>query len=154
MNAIFLDIDGVLNTIESLYNHNSNHEVEIDIDKLLLLKELIDETNSLVVLSSSWRIGITITDGKITSKSDFHDDFLSLLDMYGITLYDRTQSIEGNRTKEIHAYLKMHPEIDNYIILDDEYVDDPNLIQTSYYTDGLTREHVNLAISKLSSRLR
>lgn len=154
MNAIFLDIDGVLNTQESLYNHNFNQEVEIDIDKLLLLKELIDKTNSLVVLSSSWRIGLTIEDGIIKSKSDFHDDFLSLLDMYGITLYDRTPSIEGNRAKEIHAYLKMHPEIDNYIILDDEYVDDLNLIQTSYYVDGLSREHVNQAISKLSSRLR
>lgn len=154
MNAIFLDIDGVLNTQESLYNHNFNHEVEIDIDKLLLLKELIDKTNSLVVLSSSWRIGLTIEDGIIKSKSDFHDDFLSLLYMYGITLYDRTPSIEGNRAKEIHTYLSLHPEIDNYVILDDEYVDDSNLIQTSYYTDGLTREHVNLAISKLSSRLR
>lgn len=59
MKAIFLDIDGVLNSDE-YFDKISNLDIqgiekEIDIEKVKLLKEAINETGAKIVLSSSWR---------------------------------------------------------------------------------------------------
>ncbi len=59
MKIIFLDIDGVLNSDE-YFDKISNLDIqgieqEIDIEKVKLLKEAINETGAKVVLSSSWR---------------------------------------------------------------------------------------------------
>lgn len=57
MNIIFLDVDGVLT-----YNNYQNEETaDIDIEKVKLLKQICDKTNSKVVISSSWRGSETYT---------------------------------------------------------------------------------------------
>lgn len=76
MNIIFLDIDGVLNSINYFIdNHSKVLELyqskdwndynsliikrammDIDKNKLRILKEIIDETGSYVVVISSWKI--------------------------------------------------------------------------------------------------
>ena len=47
MKAIFLDFDGVITTPKSGWN--------FDIEKMKMVKRIIDETDSFIVISSSWR---------------------------------------------------------------------------------------------------
>ncbi len=54
MKIIFLDIDGVLNSRQ--YDaERGTAEGNIDVSRLLLLKQLIDQTGAKIVLTSSWR---------------------------------------------------------------------------------------------------
>lgn len=61
MKIIFLDIDGVLNTIETFINRKKEYKetgilnVEIDEFRVQYLKQIIKETDAKIVLSSSWR---------------------------------------------------------------------------------------------------
>ena len=66
-------------------------------------------------------------------------------------LVDETELIRGKRGKEIKLYLQKHPNIDNFVILDDEIFKDydnyllKHLVKTSFYIDGLTEEHIEQA---------
>ena len=51
MNIIFLDIDGVMNSTEDRFSTELENR-----DYWIRLKRLVNETNSAIVLSSSWRI--------------------------------------------------------------------------------------------------
>lgn len=121
MNAIFLDIDGVLNdinSIETIYDalgHKQFHllantigETPFNYKSCERLKKLIQETNSVVVLSSTWRMSkhsIKTVEEYIETK-----------------LYGKTPNLGLSyaRGKEIQAYLNEHKEITNYVILDDD----------------------------------
>lgn len=48
--VVFVDVDGVLNTIGDIFNG-----VEIDPVKVLRLKRVVEATGCVLVLSSSWR---------------------------------------------------------------------------------------------------
>lgn len=164
MNIIFLDIDGVLNSqnyfienhkdillFSKAYSNKDNNELEylikrqimdIDYNKLQLLKEIIYETNAKIVISSSWRnlyIYPLIEDYLINK---------------GLPIIGTTPYIRGKRGEEIRTYLKENPEIKNFIILDDEIFKDFNelenyLIKTDFYNEGLEESHANEAIKIL-----
>lgn len=84
---------------------------------LLLVNTLLREMpNAKIVLSSTWRNGIS-RDG---SKAAHIEDLMTKLKEAGITTIDKTAiSPDGYRNKEIDYYLRRHPT-DKYIILDDE----------------------------------
>ena len=75
MKVIFLDIDGVLNSFQTFREIYYEHEltgfrrVAIDIDKVKLLKEIVDNTGALIVLSSSWRTFGKMKKGKLVTKN-------------------------------------------------------------------------------------
>lgn len=92
MKIIFLDIDGVLNHI-SYYKSNrweKTHSYKDDIDPLCIerLNNIIAETGANIVISSTWRIGLGVSElqeilnkkgfkGKIIDKTEsFHNDFI------------------------------------------------------------------------------
>ena len=50
MNIIFLDVDGVLNSIKEL-SERSFSKISLNI-----LKRIVDETNAKIVVISSWRL--------------------------------------------------------------------------------------------------
>lgn len=121
MNAIFLDIDGVLNdqnSIETMYNalgHKQFHmlanaigETPFNYKSCERIKKLIDQTESVVVLSSTWRLS--------------ERSMKTVEEHIGVELYGRTPNLGMSyaRGKEIKSYLKRHPEITNYVILDDD----------------------------------
>ncbi len=114
MKAIFLDIDGVLNSDEyfdKVSNLNiQGIEQEIDIEKIKLLKKAINETGAKVVLSSSWRY---------TKKAQ---QLKELLANYEICV-DTTPFIQNRRGLEIKKYLLEHKCIEDFVILDDEVFD-------------------------------
>lgn len=54
MKIIFLDVDGVLNSVQDGYS------IRLRTDShLKLLQHIVKETGAKIVLSSSWRIGFT-----------------------------------------------------------------------------------------------
>lgn len=119
MKVIFLDIDGVLNVIgqgidefgQCFHKHFEDN-----------LRWIIEETGAKIVISSTWRmsglsemqrmwnhrnlagevIGITTTSQQLVNDKKFK-------------YYD-----EVERGHEIQDWLDKHPEISNYVIIDDD----------------------------------
>lgn len=128
MKVIFLDIDGVLNSdeyIERMQRLNiEGIEKDVDREKIKLLKKAIAETGAKIVLSSSWRY--TKNGGYLKQ----------LLGEYGI-FTDSTPFVNHERGKEIKQWLTKHPEIDDFVILDDEIFDS--------YDDELMKKLVKIS---------
>lgn len=114
MKVIFLDIDGVLNSDEyfdKIKNLNiEGIESEIDVGKIKLLKNAMDETGARVVLTSSWRY---------TRNAQKLKKLLSNYDIY----VDSTPFMQNERGLEIKKYLSEHYDIEDYVIVDDEIFD-------------------------------
>lgn len=74
-------------------------------------------------------------------------------------IVDKTELIRGKRGEEIKLYLQKHPNIDNFVILDDEIFKDydnyllKHLVKTSFYIDGLTKEHIEQAKIILNKKI-
>ncbi len=62
MKIIFLDVDGVLNCHNTFKKQHEKYiktgiwEIEIELSKVKLLKQIVDNTNAKIVLSSTWRL--------------------------------------------------------------------------------------------------
>ena len=157
MKVIFLDIDGVLNVIPQGHDKFGaifhTHLVEN-------LKRIIDETGAKIVISSTWRMGNELP-GMIDmwKKRNLPGEVVGItpnfMVKYGTTLC---------RGKEIDAYLKEHPEVENYVILDDDSDMEEhqlnNFVMTSGNVDhedcidlgyGLTKECTEWAIKILNN---
>lgn len=144
MKVIFLDVDGVLNTSTTRVRRKDNY-LGFEQRKILLLKQIVEATGALIVLSSTWR----------SSKDSFSDIRLGLLSD-GMVIFDVTPDF-GFRPRglEILAWLDTHPEVTHYVILDD--VDEfgmenlrKHFVQTDFYGLGLTAYHVQKAIKILN----
>ena len=125
MKVIFLDIDGVLNC-ESTSNPRKLPYV-VDRKLLKRLKTILDSTRAKVVLSSTWRYDPA---GLFSAKR------------YGIPFIDVTPDMPKQpRCREILAWLKKHPNVDRFVVIDDEddELDSLPLFQPSAST-GLTSE--------------
>lgn len=128
MKVIFLDIDGVLNSDE-YFDKISNLDIqgieqEIDIEKVKLLREAINETGAKVVLSSSWRY---------TRKGQQLKELLSNYEIY----VDSIPFIQNERGLEIKQWLSENQCIEDFVILDDELFDS--------YDDVLTKKLVKIS---------
>ena len=140
-NIIFLDIDGVLN------NNNSSFSSE----SITILNQLIKKNNANVVMITSWQANGTIQKRKIIKEK------LEELGIYNIDFID--PNYEGNlcdielpsRILGIVDYLKNN-DVTNYVILDDEYHNDYQLICLNHYKTrkykGLTNKDLPKIIFK------
>ncbi len=153
MKLIFLDIDGVLNT-DYTKELTSSGTIFVEDNKIKILKQIIDETDAKVVLSSTWRMGWLGSEMEI-QRSVFGQDFIELrnkLEEFGIVLYDKTPVFDNYmrlRGEEIKAYLDSHNNIDGYVIIDDldgHYLRpcSSHLLQTSQLK-GLQEKHIKAA---------
>lgn len=155
MKVIFLDIDGVLNheqhykwlmetdeptTLQRTYPYS-----EFNPKSCQLLNEIINETGTEIVVSSSWRL-------------DGENRLNSLFKHFGLPkIYSITPCLNTDRGIEIDAWLAVHSEVDRYIILDDdtdmlpEQV--PFFIKTNPYGSGLDEDVKERAIQILKKRL-
>ncbi len=129
---VFLDVDGVLNTVadwgRKVYSLDQNCVNAF----CRLIKSIPDPK---IVLSSTWRNGIA-RDGSTAVHID--DIIKALKPIYTKTLDKTAVSPDGSRSKEIDYYLRRHPE-DTYLILDD----DPTLFEA-----GKNTHHLYLANAK------
>lgn len=166
--AIFLDIDGVLNCygVDAATRSKSRcgNYVGIDKDKVQRLSRIVKETDAILILSSSWKVGWEPNGAYDKySPSNFHAKYLDnhLKKKGGLTITDKTR--ERNlalRGMGIKAYLMAHPEITNWVVLDDEKFVDyeerdifPHLILT-HPCYGLTDEDAEAAIKMLKDEIK
>lgn len=174
MKAIFLDIDGVLNSgqwfrkVRSTswkWRQMAGKYLSYSVDKkaIKLLNEIIEATDAKIVLSSSWRLGPPL----VTLKVQFKEIGIDLYDKtpcwgeLGITDWESYKDESGQehlrvipRGDIIAKYLEEHPEFTSYVILDD--VDQFNEEQHNHlvFTDrevGLTKDDVINAITILNT---
>jgi len=155
MNVIFLDFDGVLNT----FHYNSPEDME---RRIIILSDICKEYNCKVVIEASAKDAIDEETMEIAEESWISKIF-ELFKKYEIECIGRTPNIEkqiGESTylpmwkeDEIIEYLKLHPEIEHYCIIDDDdtksimhwKVSDldklrSNLVETIYYSDNPQEE--------------
>jgi len=134
--VLFLDIDGVVNCINTRQRHRG--AIGIDPDLAVLIKKiLIGVENLNVVLSSSWRC---FQGGREEVENSV------------LPIYDVTPRINGERGWEIKKWLDDHPDVEKYAILDDDSdmlpSQLPNFFRTSWDT-GITKEIVDKVINHL-----
>lgn len=158
MKIIFLDIDGVLNCNGSkskMIDDNDVCYVGIDKHKILRLKETIDRTGAKVVLSSTWRLHLY--------KKDRVDKYMrQRFKKYGIEIYSCTDHLHGSRGAEIKKWLNEHDNIEEWVVLDDEWFSDyddeilQHLVRTSYYVNpgGLRDENIDTVCDILNGKLQ
>lgn len=172
MKVIFLDIDGVLNTaqtfkdIEDEVQKNGVRRIEIDLKRVGFLKEIVEQTGAVLVLSSSWRTFGEMENGKYVPHNKKMAFLIELLAAYGLFIYDITPvSPDGIRQNEIESWMK-NKDIESFIVIDDDSFDlqkflHKELIKTSLtgndemitdmrFCTGLCACHVKEAIKKLS----
>lgn len=141
MNVLFLDIDGVVNTL-MIYKdpvdgkHNRKHEgYYFDLcypsdlrvsntQAVLWLDKICHDFNLKIVISSVWRY-----DYEAAVESLYNSGLSRDIEVIGKT--PRLDSIRGD---EIQAYLDEHPEIKKFVILDDD-ADMGHLIKYLVQTD-------------------
>ncbi len=150
MKVIFLDFDGVLNS-EKYVRSQSEYGVIIDPTRMVLLRQIIDITDARIVLSSSWREHWEKSDescnhtGKAINK---------IFNQFNLKIFDKTPSIGGNREEEIVSWLKSNPKTENFVVLDDRFLDSPiirgHFVKTDNYRSGISEENVNEAIKILN----
>ena len=151
MKILFLDFDGVVSTFEKGWR--------LDDEKLSLLKEIIDETNAKIVVSSSWKVGYDDVDKFIETlggrrKSETIKNNGNIFQWFCNNIYDITDSNGSWRGDEIQRWIDTHKEeIETYAILDDDSDMRENqlfnFVQTDGY-EGITSREVKLCIKILN----
>lgn len=146
MKVLFLDIDGVLSCRTTDRQQVGRHRGErIDLDMLARLDEVLDRTGAQVVVSSAWRAG----DAGMTVAA--------ILRRAGLrnwrAVVDETPKRDTFRGHEIGEWLRVHPAVKAFAIVDDD--NDmvglsERLVKTSFET-GLQREHVERLVAMLGA---
>ena len=132
MFAVFLDVDGVLNTRTTVEQSTDGH-TGIDDSRVEILAYAIKQCGGgKIVLTSDWK-----------AVSNKEKDYEYLSDkLYGLEITDQTADKWHYRGEGIQAYLDAHPEIDEYVILDDnafDFEDFPKLWERLLLTYGIER---------------
>lgn len=120
----------------------------VDTRKVLRLRDIVERTGAQLVLSSTWRVADTPLN-KIC-----YDMLKAEFERVRCPVWvDSTPYLPGaKRWKEIYAWLSIHPEVEDFVILDDwadellPYFD--KLVQTNPLY-GLNKERAELAIKML-----
>ena len=152
-NIIFLDIDGVLNNNRTMSSAPSGC---IGIGNSLLdnLYHIVKETNAKIVLSSTWKKDWDRNPNKCKPDGLYLNKKLRQKNIFIFDKIDDNISL-SKRGCAINKYLKQHPEIKHYLILDDwdfDFNDYPHLLDHFIYIDvhiGLTKEHIQQGINIL-----
>lgn len=128
---LFLDIDGVLNSIEYyLVRVDTPNDEGIDRHAITLFNLLLKEVPDLqIVVSSSWR--------KIHTIEYIKDCLQRHGFLYYENIIDYTPSLHTIRGLEIQDYCKEH-NIVNYAIIDDDRDMLPEQLLRFVHTNGMT----------------
>jgi hypothetical protein len=149
MNIIFLDVDGVLNSEEFEVYHPEFcfgldiYQRELDTLALIRLQKLVQSTNSVVVISSSWK------------HSKGLPVLIAALNSYNIGVVGITGHVDSRiRGIEIKNWIDDNINlVDSYLILDDDedmlYMQKDNFIHIDNKY-GLTDKDVAKGISILN----
>lgn len=157
MKIIFLDIDGVLNSLNYRRRMGMQYFSEIiDCRKMPLLKKIVDATDAKIVLSTTWRK--YWNEGE-TQPDPAGENINRIFGEYGISVYSKTPVLENSgRAAEIKAWLRRNPYVDGFVILDDKDFGWPgelctHFVKTDRNGDGLEEAQVREAIAVLNGNL-
>lgn len=154
MKVIFLDKDGVLNSDDFFKDadkqNNEGAEIDVDLEKVKLLKEALDATGATVVVTASARY--TRGGRALMQLLRNHQIFASLTPLIG-----------NERGLEIKKWLSEHPDTEDFVILDDEVFDSydeelmPKLIKISNgngmnFGEGLLQKDIDEIIQRLGRK--
>ena len=145
---IFLDVDGVLNSLSFADKMRREEGVSVFREDILdgrclaLLRDIVEKTDAKIVVSSAWR--------KIPSS---FENLKSWLERYGMTVFDVTPYVGGERGDDITAWFNRNPGEYRYVILDDDsdmtvHID--HLVHTNFHDRGLTRSLADRCIEMLN----
>ena len=161
MNVIFLDFDGTLDT----FHYHSEEDIE---NKIKILSDICKELDCKVVIESSAKRNIDEETLEVNDEDEALNWLRKILEnfkKYGIECIGRTPCIGRRLNKysytpiwkedEIRVFLFRHPEIDHYVIIDDDDLWPRNsdldtvrnhLVTTLYYSEnpeeeGLLEKH-------------
>jgi len=158
MKVIFLDIDGVLVTRNSIkYQHlNYPEDTSIRFGKKAVknLNKLIRLTKSKIVISSTWRLFHSLEDlQNIFKKQGIKGKIIST------TSIERAPVEEDiPRGQKIADWLAQHSEVERYVIIDDDVQADciqfhPNNCVETWYKRGFAPEdRFNEALAILNEK--
>lgn len=134
MKVIFIDFDGVINTLQDFYDYSTNKidKKTLEAKKLKRIKVLSDackKYDAKVVIESAYKDHID--EETLETDIDWIKETLDNLKESGIEVIGRTPCLEefkedydGNpriwKEDEILEYLRRHPEIDSYCVIDDD----------------------------------
>lgn len=127
MNVIFLDFDGVLNTWHDYYS--TKQEVNEKYDKRIkILSDICKKYDCKVVIEAS--VKSFIDEETLETDVDWVNKIFKIFKKYDIECIGRTpdviKRINEHSSKpiwkedEIRLYLFRHPEIDHYVVIDDD----------------------------------
>lgn len=156
---IFLDVDGVLNS-NTTKDRCANY-IGIDDKKVELLKELVNQTNAKIILTSTWK-EYWYKEARLKSNQDYLATYLdNKLEKQGLKISAKACDVSTlNRGYEILEYLDIlrfrEINVSNFVILDDEMFDYKErkltkyLVKTSFKKGGFTIKHLLKAIEILN----
>ena len=151
---IFVDVDGCLNCATTIKRLNICFEFSfVDTRKVLRLRDIVERTGAQLVLSSTWRFGVDSRAFYLEKMA--YCELLEEFRRLRCPIWtDVTPYLpRAKRWQEINAWLLLHPEVDEYIILDDWGENEfrpmmDHLVQCDPRF-GLTKERAELAIKML-----
>jgi len=172
MDIIFLDMDGVLNSVAFFdanpgRNPGTNPIVDttsvgdswwtsmVDAEAVARLNRVIEATGAKIVISSSWRYHCEPEKmQRILEAEGFKGEVIGRTPFHHL-LPQGIRDLDGSRGQEISVWLteNTHLDIENFVILDDlgprafAHVA-PHLVHTTW-GKGLLDEHVAFAIRML-----
>lgn len=128
--------------------------------KIKIINDICDKTDAKIVVSSSWRTGCI---GNVSAfherlkqyfiKHNYLDNFKDTFDKFINNIVGTTECTCGLRGDEIKLYMNEHPEVENYVIIDDDsdMCDDQlcNFVQTDT-CDGITERDAKLCVDILN----
>lgn len=153
-NIIFLDVDGVLNSMAYLKGKDIGEE--IDMRAVKHLAKIYKECDCRTVLSSSWR---ELRNSETEGPRSMYKYLEDCLGKYRMEIVDVTPVIMSNRPEEIAAWLKENGnKVKNFVSLDDDFDEKHyrnfglggHLVRTEFYVNdetkgGLLEKHVEKA---------
>jgi hypothetical protein len=142
---VFLDIDGVLNSLSSVLALGNPNE-HLDPVCVGLVARMLKETDAKVVISSSWRIGRTVEALK-------HE--LDRIGAHRIAdrIIGRTgDGYQGHRGRQIKEWIETNAPDCSYVILDDDSdmlpAQKPYFVKTNF-DEGFRASHYRKAMAIL-----
>ena len=165
MKIIFLDIDGVLNVIPQGRDKYGAIFHQHFIDNL---ETIINKTGAKIVISSTWRYSGLSVMQEMWEMRDLPGEVIDITPFKSI-FYQINKDLPFDeryeRGYEIFEWLEKHPEVTNYVILDDDtdmlpkqlnnfVLTRENFKHTGYvdFGYGLTKECADMCINILNTK--
>lgn len=152
--VIFLDVDGVLND-GTTEDRTPDGFVGLNDAMISNLERIVKETDAKIVLVSTWKSEWDEFPQNRTADGQYLD---ARLTEHNVIISDKTVDRVSNRGYGIQNWLAKHPEVEKWIVLDDDVFVDyaecgvmPNLVRTRYCYGGLTSNLADQAIAKLNT---